>query len=55
MPQTMRFTTAKGLALDGNQMSIVIQASEAKPSEGESILPFASPFSLGFIYQKATI
>lgn len=45
----MRFTTAKGLALDRNQPSITIQALEAKPSDGENILPFTSPFPLSVL------
>lgn len=51
----MRFTTAKGLALDRDQPSIMIQAKEAKPSDGENILPFTSPFLLPVINQKAEI
>lgn len=42
-PWTMRFTTAKGLALDSNQPGIMIQASETKPSDGKNMLSFTSP------------
>ena len=55
-PRAMRFIAARGFALDRNQPSVVIQASKAKPSDGENILPFTRPFLLSvFINQKAEI
>lgn len=51
-PRAMRFTAAGGLALDRNQPSIMIQASKAKPSDGENILPFTSPFPLSVLLTR---